>query len=174
MQKILSNVTKIIINENDIILVYKNKTTKTIPKDSIKSFNVLLNSSENLSYYKFFTTSIEGNVNIELLNGSSINFEIYKQVSVGNYNCNYNSILYTIQNAKAIPNFSYEISGNSQLIKEDIEYYKVHKKHLPRKYVYKYELKNASFQRKFALIILPILCILGLLSLIFAIIIKIK
>ena len=43
--------------------------------------------------------------------------------------------------------------------KEDIEYYKVHKKHLPRKYVYKYELKNASFQRKFALIILPILCI---------------
>ena len=43
-------VTKIIINENDIILVYKNKTTKTISKDSIKSFNVLLNSSENLSY----------------------------------------------------------------------------------------------------------------------------
>jgi len=167
-------VTKIIINENKIILVYKNKTTKTISKDSIKSFNVLLNSSENLSYYKFFTTSIEGNVNIELLNGSSINFEIYKQVSVGNYNCNYNLILYTIQNAKAIPNFSYEISGNSQLIKEDIEYYKVHKKHLPRKYVYKYELKNASFQRKFALIILPILCILGFLSLIFAIIIKIK
>ena len=167
-------VTQVIINEDNLVLVYKDKTKKIIYKNDIKLFEILLNCSENLSYYNFFTTSVEGNVNISLVNGENINFEIYKQVSVGNYKCNYKLILFSIENKNAIPNFSYEITGNSQLIKDDIEYYKINKKRLPRKFVYEYELKNASFQRRFATIMLPILCILGFLSLIFSIIINLK
>ena len=92
-------------------------------------------------------------------------------MAVGNYKCNYKLILFCLDNKDAIPNFSYDIIGNSQLIKDDIEYYKTNKKRLPRKTVYEYELKNASFQRKFAVIMLPILMILGFSSLIFTLII---
>jgi hypothetical protein len=167
-------VTKIIINNDNLVLVYKNKTIKNISKNNIKSFKVTLNCDEALSYYKFFVTYTKGNVYIGLNDGDDVKFDIFQQFSVGNYICNYKLILFALEQENAIPNFSYTIDGNSQLIKDDIEYYKINKKRLPRKSVYEYELKNASFQRKFVLLMIPVLCILGLLSLIFAIIINLK
>lgn len=41
--------------------------------------------------------------------------------------CKYELILFSIENKNDIPNFSYEITGNSQLIRDDIEYYKLYK-----------------------------------------------
>ena len=81
--------------------------------------------------------------------------------------CKYELILFSIENKNDIPNFSYEITGNSQLIRDDIEYYKINKKRLPRKAVKEYRLKHTFFARKLSFIFS--ICLLSLILLLMAI-----
>ena len=163
-------VSDIIISADYIELIYKKKQKETkrtrILKEDIEVFEAIVNinkiNSGKTSYV--YCNSI---VTIKLKNKNQIQF--LQDSSNKLWGSPYKFILDLIKNSIEIPNFKYQIEGNYEFAKKDIENYSIYKKRLPFSEQLKYEYKSQPKIIKIIYLILIFilignLCFMGYLS----------
>ena len=163
-------VSDIIISADYIELIYKEKQKETkrtrILKDDIEVFEAIVTinkvNSGKTSY--IYCNSV---VTIELKNRCQIQF--LQNSSNQLWGSPYKFILDLIKNSIEIPNFKYQINGNYEFAKKDIENYSIYKKQLPFSEQLKYDYKSQPKIIKIIYLILIFilignLCFMGYLS----------
>ena len=139
------------ITGRDLTLIYKQKRKfigkEVIPLKDIKSFHVILNS--NISSVGTKTKVVFSNtyVSIQTVNGV-INFEENSNAKFTF--CGYSFMLNLLKIAYYIPHFSYEVKGNADSVKEDVEYFAIHGKKMPFIKRFKSDWKKMKAGEKFA------------------------
>lgn len=150
-------VSDMIISSEYIELVYKQKQKEIrrtrLSRNDIELFEVIANIDKRSSGR---TCYIQSNtiVTIELKDKNQIQFS--QDSSYILCGSPYKFILDLIKNSREIPNFKYEINGNYEFAKKDIEHYRIYKKRLSYIEQLKHDYKN---QPKFIKILHLILII---------------
>ena len=123
-------VSELILDDCSLTLVYKNHTNerkKKILLSDINSFNVVLNAN-NAKTGKTVSLFCETIVTINTKSSKKISFRETPTASFAF--CNYAFMLRLLDIAKYLPNFKYEVKGNSETTKLDIANYALHGKRL--------------------------------------------
>lgn len=129
------HVSELVLTDEELIIVHRSGASKTyekIKQREISSVHAVLEANEevtksmkSISIQRFCLTTVE----INLFNGNKIIFEeIPFDLTCF---CLYGFMLRLIPFAAQLPNFTYEVNGNWELAKKDIEYYTKYGKRLP-------------------------------------------
>lgn len=157
-------VSELVITNNELDIIYKRKNTlvntKRIPIDSIESFNVSVDLN-NVRYSRTTILSTRIITEIQLKNKDTITFDNTYETKF--FGCPYQYILDIIKASALLPNFSLNLTGNSEFDKENIQYFRRFGKTFPFMLAAKYRFKLMPKSAKtvvvfFAIIYLFIFC----------------
>lgn len=123
-------VSEIIIDEKILTVIYKRGKTERTSKiflDDIESVDVLLNAN-NVKTGNTISLFCETIVSIKIKNGQTIFFTENPTASFSF--CNYAFMLRLLDISKYLPNFTFQVNGNSEVAKLDVENYALKGKRL--------------------------------------------
>jgi len=139
------------ITAKDLTLIYKKKRKflgkEVIPLKDIKSFHVVLNSNISNVGTKTKVVFSDTKVTIKTVNGT-ITFEENSNAKFTF--CSYSFMLNLLKIAYYIPYFTYEVKGNAESVKEDVEYFAIHGRKMPFITRFKSDWKKMKPSGKFA------------------------
>lgn len=123
-------VSEMLLTDRTLTLVYRNREQGdiVIDLDNIKSIHAKLEAN-NVRTSRSSTLFCETNVTIQTKTGKFFHFS--ENPTANLFQCSYAFLLRLIDNSRFLPNFTYEIQGNSEETKEDIKYYAQYGKRLP-------------------------------------------
>ena len=124
-------VSELILDDNSLKILYKGKNsehTEEILLNDIRSVDVLLNAN-NVRTGKSTSLFCETIVTISIKSGEEISFTENPTASFSF--CSYAFMLRLLDIARYLPNFRYEVEGNSEVAKLDVQNYAQYGKRLP-------------------------------------------
>lgn len=146
-------VSELQLTDYELALVYKQQ--KKISKivrinlDNIESIHAKL-TANNVNTGRSVTLFCQTDVCIKTKENKLICFTETPTGSIAF--CNYSFMLRLLRMAKDLPNFTFEVDGNSKIVKEDIQYFLMYGKRLSLLKKFQIELKNYPIFIKIILI----------------------
>lgn len=153
------------VDDNNLTIIYKRKNlqrTKTIALEDIKSVKATLNANYSKTS-KSIMLFCETTVKIKTKNEDSIVFTENPTASLSF--CSYSFMLRLLSIAKYLPNFSFNVDGSAEDVKQDVQYYSIHGRRLSffkRQYILFKKYPTSARIFLFALLI-PVILMFGLL-----------
>ena len=173
INKVQETLTQISILPDTIKLIFKKngQITKTIDvlKKDIKSFNMEIFAEQKQALNQAFQIKTSYELNISRFNNSNIQIKekVEDPLAKSEYNGYLGFIYNILKYSEHIPNFEFNLTTNSNVIKEEVDYYKKHKKimHLTKRI----QLENQQFSAylKFIFVLFILLTIIGPVLIIF-------
>lgn len=144
-------VSDLILSNKDLTLIYKQKRKvigkEVIPLKDIKSFRAVLNANISEAGTRTKIIFADTHVTIKTVNGV-ISFEENSNAKFAF--CSYAFMLNLMKIAYYIPHFTYEVKGNAESVKEDIQYFAIHGRKMPFMQRFKSDWKKMKSGGKFA------------------------